>query len=154
MSKPTLVLTFEFRATQQRVFDVMTQADHLNRWYTKNAQVDLQVGGKISNADGDDGKFVKVAVPRELAFTYTHDKLGIETDVDITFAPGGPLGWTRLRIVQKGLDAEKVTPEAYDWMVCRWNWLAENLKRYLEKRSRVDFEVWRKKRQPVYATRD
>lgn len=154
MIKPTLVLTYEFKASPQRVFDVLTQAEHLNRWYTKNAHVDLQVGGKISNADGDQGKFIRVAVPRELVYTYTHEKLGVETEVDITFTSGGPLNWTRVRIVQKGLDAEKVSAEAYEWMNSRWNWMAENLKRYLEKRSQVTYDTWSRKRQPVYATRD
>lgn len=154
MIKPTLVLTYEFKASQQRVFDVLTQADHLNRWFTKDARVDLQVGGKISNADGDTGKFLKVAVPRELVFTYTHEKLGVETEVDISLGSGGSMGWTRMRIVQKGLDPKSVSEEAYDWMASRWNWMADNLKRYIEKRGKVDFDTWRNKRQPVYQPRD
>jgi len=154
MSKPTLVLTYEFKALQQRVFDVWTQPEHLNRWFTTNAQVDLQVGGKLSNADGDKGKFLKVAVPRQLVFTYTHEKIGVDTEVDVTFQPGGPLKWTRMRIVQKGLDPAKVSAEAYQWMTNRWNWMAENLKRYLARQGRMEFGEWTAKQKRVYTTRD
>ena len=151
--KPTLVRTYEFKATQQRVFDVVTQTEHLNRYFTAGAQVDPQVGGKFSNADGDKGKFLKVAVPRHLVFTYTHEKLGLETEVDLTFEASGPLKWTKLRLVQKGLEADKVNADAYAWMTARWNYLATSLARYLVKQSRISFEVYREQSKPVYETR-
>ena len=151
--KPTLVLTYEFKATPQRVFDVVTQSEHLNRFFTSGAQVDLQVGGKFSNADGDAGKFLKVAVPRHLVFSYSHDKLGLDTEVDLTFVASGPLKWTKLRLVQKGLDAEKVGAEAYTWMTARWNYLAAALARYLGKQGRISFDTWRAQSKPVYETR-
>jgi uncharacterized protein YndB with AHSA1/START domain len=151
--KPTLVLTYEFEATPQRVFDVVTQSEHLNRYFTSGAQVDLQVGGKFSNADGDTGKFLKVAVPRHLVFSYGHEKLGLDTEVDLTFLASGPLGWTKLRLVQKGLDALKVSAETYTWMTARWNYLAASLARYLGKQSRISFDLWREHSKPVYETR-
>lgn len=151
--KPTLVLAYEFDGKPQRVFDAFTQPEHLNKWCTSNAQVNLQIGGKMTNADGDNAKFTKVAVPRELVFTYTHPKLEVETEVDITFKEFPILGRTQMRIVQKGLDPKKVSKESYVWMADRWGWMADNLKRYLEKNGRIDFEVWRSKRQPVYGVR-
>jgi uncharacterized protein YndB with AHSA1/START domain len=151
--KPTLVLTYEFKATPQRVFDVVTQSEHLNRYFTSSSQVDLQVGGKFSNDDGDTGKFLKLAVPRHLVFSYNHEKLGVDTEVDLTFVASGPLKWTKLRLVQKGLDADKVSAEAYTWMTARWNYLAAGLARYLSKQGRISFDTWRAQTKPVYETR-
>lgn len=152
--KPTLVLAYEFDAKPQKVFDAFTQPEHLNKWLVAGAQVNLQVGGRMTTSDGDNAKFIKVAVPRELVFTYSHPKLEVETEVDITFKESLVLGRTQMRIVQKGLDAKKVSKESYVWMTDRWSWLAENLKRYLEKASRIEFELWRSKRQPVYRARE
>jgi uncharacterized protein YndB with AHSA1/START domain len=149
VSKPTLVLTFVFSARPQRVFDVFTQPEHLNRWFTTAAQVDLQVGGQFSNGDGEHGTFIKVAVPRQLVFTYSRTGLGVETEVDVSFTPNRPLNRTMVRLVQKGLDPEKVTPEARDWLVQRWNFMGASLKRYLARQSRLSFDKWRSKRRPV-----
>jgi len=153
MIKPTLVLTYVFPARPQRVFDVLTQAEHLNRWFTSGASVDLQVGGKYSNTDGDEGKFLKVAVPRHLVFTYSHSRLPIETEVDMTFVAHGALERTTLRLVQKGLDPKSVPPDAYNWMTERWNYMAAGLGRYLGRQSRVRFESWKASQKPVYGTR-
>ena len=151
--KPTLVLTFEFKAATQRVFDVLTQANHLNRWFTQDARIDLQVGGHFSNGDGDRGKFLKVAVPRNLIFEYSHDKLGVETEVDLTFETSGPLDWTRLRMVQKGLDPKIVSSDAYSWMNDRWNYMAAALAAYVARQSRLTFDQWQKQTKLVYGTR-
>ena len=153
MIKPTLVLTYVLPARPQRVFDILTQAEHLNRWFTSGASVDLQVGGKFANADGDQGKFLKVAVPRHLVFTYGHSRLPVETEVDMTFVASGRLGGTTLRLVQKGLDPKSVPPEAYSWMTERWNYMAAGLGRYIARKSRLPFDTWKAFQKPVYETR-
>ena len=151
--KPTLVLTFAFDARQQRVFDVCTQAEHLQKWLAPDVKIDLQVGGAFSTSDGDKGKFLKVAVPRQLVFSYGHPNLALETEVDVTFSSPGPLAWTEIRIVHKGLDPKQVDVESYAWLNDHWQWLAHNLKRYLDRRGRVVFEQWRARRQPVFQPR-
>jgi len=151
--KPTLVLTFVFQAKRQRVFDVLTQAEHLNRWFTKGAQVDLQVGGQLTTGEGERFKFAKVAVPRQLVSTYSSPRLDVETEVDMTLESPGPLTRTMLRIVQKGLDPEQVSEEAYRWMTDRWNFLGAALKRYLDRQGRISFEAWQQGHSPVYEVR-
>ncbi len=151
--KPTLVLTFVFQAKRQRVFDVLTQAEHLNRWFTKGAQVDLQVGGQLTTGEGERFTFAKVAVPRQLVSTYSSPRLDVETAVDMTLESPGPLTRTMLRIVQKGLDPEQVSEEAYRWMTDRWNFLGAALKRYLDRQGRISFEAWQQGHSPVYEVR-
>ena len=153
MKKPTLVLTYEFPARPQRVFDVLTQAEHLNQWFTSDARIDLQVGGQMTNGDGEQCKFSKVAVPTELIFTYRHPQLEVETEVDMLFEASQPLGGTRLRIVQKGLDPKQVSDAGYRWMNDRWNYMAAALKHYLDRRSRLSQESWRAEHKPVYEAR-
>lgn len=153
MIKPTLVFSFDFAARQQRVFDVLTQPEHLNRWLTSDAEIDLQVGGLWSNGDGEKGKFIKVAVPRQLVFSYTNDQLESETEVDLTFEPSGLQNRTQLRIVQKGLDPKQTPEAAYAWLTERWNYVGLSLKRYLDKDGRLSFDDFRARRSPVYADR-
>jgi uncharacterized protein YndB with AHSA1/START domain len=152
-TKPTLVFTYELHSDPQRVFDVLTQPKHLNKYYTKDVHIDLQVGGKYSNADGEAGKFVKVAVPRQLVFTYTHSRLGFDTEVDIWLEPSRPLGWTRFRLVHKGLDPQKINPETHAWMTARWQFLASALKGYLGRESAQSFANWQTLQKPVYEQR-
>jgi uncharacterized protein YndB with AHSA1/START domain len=153
MSKPTLVFTYDFSAKPQRVFDVFTQPEHLNKWYTQNAKVDLQVGGTVSNGDGEEYSLTKVVVPRQLIFTYHHPKIDVETQVDLTFDPNGQPGGTRLRIVHKGLDPAKVSADASQWVSDRWTFMAVNLKRYLDRRGKLSFEQYLSIRKPVYEQR-
>ena len=154
MVKPTLVLTWVFAAKPQRVFDVFTQAEHLNVWFGRGVQIDLQVGGRFVTDDGDKGKFLKVAVPRQLILAYEHPNLPVETEIDITFAAAGPGNATQVRFVQKGIDPKQVSPEQYQRHVERWNWLAENLKRYLARHACLSFDAWQKRTRLVYGTRD
>ena len=153
MNRPTLVFTYDFSASPQRVFDVFTQPKHLNKWYTQNAKVDLQVGGSMSNGDGESYAFTKVAVPRQLIFTYSHPKIEVETQVDMTFDPNVGLHGTRLRIVHKGLDPKIVPIDASQWLSDRWTFMAVNLKRYLGRQSRLSFEQYLTLRKPVYEQR-
>jgi uncharacterized protein YndB with AHSA1/START domain len=152
-TKPTLVLTYELHADPQRVFDALTQPRHLNKYFTTHATVDLQVGGRYDHGDGESGKFLKVAVPRELVYTSTHSKLGFETEVDIKMVPSFPLGTTRMRIVHKGLDPQKVTPEMFAWLLRRWQFLASALQGYLAGQKPVRFDAWNARQSPVYADR-
>ena len=151
--KPTLVLTYEVHKEPQRVFDVLTQPAHLNRYFTSGATVDLQVGGRWQNADGESGKYLKVAVPRQLVFTYTHSRLGFESEIDLSLKPSHPLDWTMLRLVHKGLDPQKITPEGYAWVQARWKFLAASLQGYLRRESTTSFADWQARQTPVYAQR-
>jgi uncharacterized protein YndB with AHSA1/START domain len=154
MIKPTLVLTWVFPAPPQRVFDVFTQSAHLNAWFGTGVQIDLQVGGKFTSTDGDKARFIKVAVPRHLVFSYTHTELGIDTEIDVTFSPSGPRNETQVRFVHKGLDPKQISPEKYRWLVDRWNWMADNLKRHLGNQRRLEFEAWQNRTRQVSGTRD
>lgn len=150
-TKPTLVLTYEVHADLQRVFDALTQPRHLDRYFTRNATVDLQVGGRFANGDGESGKFLKVAVPRQIVFTYTTAQLGIDTEVDLQMVPSFPLGGTRLRLVHKGLDPKKVNEDTVKGLELRWKYLAFNLAAYLTGEKVQGFEAWKADQSPVYA---
>ena len=154
MIKPTLVLTWVLPAAPQRVFDVFTQPEHLNAWFGTGVEVDLQVGGKLTSSDGDKAKFLKVAVPRQLVFSYTHPELGFDTQIDVTFSASGPRHETQVRFVQKGLDPKQISEEKYRWVSDRWNWMADNLKRHLVKEGRQTFGAWRSRTRQVSGTRD
>ena len=152
-TKPTLVLTYEVHGDLQRVFDALTQPRHLDRYFTSNATVDLQVGGRFGNGDGESGKFLKVAVPRQIVFTYTNSQLGFDTEVDLQLVPSFPLGGIRLRLVHKGLDPKKVNEDTVKWLELRWKYLAASLSAYLSGDKTPRFETWKQELSPVYAER-
>ena len=151
-TKPTLVLTYELHAEPQRVFDALTQPRHLDRYLSTGTSVDLQVGGRMNLGEGVTGKFLKVAVPRQVSFSYTHPRVAIETtEVDIQLAPSFPLGGTRLRLVHKGLDPKQVNAETVEWLELRWKYLVTALAAYLAGDKPAGFEAWKSELSPVYA---
>ncbi|WP_026675187.1 SRPBCC domain-containing protein [Alkalihalobacterium bogoriense] len=45
-SKDSIKRQLVIHASLQKVWDAMTKAEHLNRWYTKHAEIDFRVGGR------------------------------------------------------------------------------------------------------------
>ena len=150
-TKSTLVLTYEVHAEPQRVFDALTQPRHLDKYFTSGASVDLQVGGRMNLGEGESGKFLKVAVPRQVSFSYTHPRIPIETEVDIQLAPSFPLGGTRLRLVHKAHAPKQLNAETVEWLELRWKYFVTALAAHLSGDKPAGFDAWKADLSPVYA---
>src|SRR5215469_10901233 len=52
------------------IFKALTAPKHLNRWFTSGAKVDLRLGGRYSNKDGDKGRFLDIVPNNRLRFSW------------------------------------------------------------------------------------
>jgi uncharacterized protein YndB with AHSA1/START domain len=97
-------------APVDRVWDVITQAEHIGQWFgDAGAQIDLRPGGRFTCTWSEHGTVIAVVerVDRPRAFAYRWARpLGAEvkpdnsTLVEFTLVPDGQ--GTRLRVVESG----------------------------------------------------
>lgn len=107
-------------APPQRVWDVVTQAEHLGTWFAdSSAEIDLRPGGELTLTWREHGvahgRVETVEPPHTFAFRWALDhgsrvEQGNSTVVVFTLAPEGD--GTRLRVVESGfadlaVDAER-----------------------------------------------
>jgi uncharacterized protein YndB with AHSA1/START domain len=93
------------RTTARKAFDAMATPAGQSTWFTSRATIDLRVGGRYENADGDSGEFLKVERPKRLRFTWGNRRHAPGSVVDYVVTP---LEDGRVRI---GLTHSKLTRE-------------------------------------------
>lgn len=126
------------QASPTEAFAAFTQANHLNRWFTTKARVNLKVGGKYSNADRDRGTYLAVKPPRMVRFTWDNEKHCPDTTVEVTFTPP-----SRGKVAVRVQHAKIGTKKDREDMKEGWSWALDSLKSYLEKGKPVTFEAWK-----------
>lgn len=104
-------------APQDRVWAVLTEADHVAQWFGDSAEVDLRPGGKMVFGWKEHGNHhalvERVEPPGFLSYRWARAAgaepvAGHSTLVEFTLTPDGPR--TRLRVVETGftsLDASE-----------------------------------------------
>lgn len=136
-----VTVTRTIRATPEQAFAAFADAKLLSTWFTTKAKVDLRVGGRYSNADGDRGVFKAIEPYERLAFTWDNAKHSPGTLVEVTFAPkpGG-------RVVV-GLGHSKLaTKREWEDLKAGWSWALDSLKSWLETGRPIRHEDWVAKR--------
>jgi uncharacterized protein YndB with AHSA1/START domain len=98
-------------APLERVWAVLTEAEHVRRWFGDSAQLDLRAGGKASfgwsEYDATHAAVIeRVEPPRFLSYRWARPAgepvtPGNSTLVEFTLRAAGP-GSTRLRVVETG----------------------------------------------------
>ena len=113
-----LIITRDYRASPERVFDALTVAESLSQWFgpasvtARHLSVDPKPGGayqlEMHHDDGSvyplSGSFVEVSRPRRLVMTWiwgVGDYAGIETLVSFNLEPLGE--GTRLTLTHEEL---------------------------------------------------
>jgi uncharacterized protein YndB with AHSA1/START domain len=122
-------------------WESFTNEKLLSTWFTTKARVDLKVGGRYSNADGDQGEFRRIDPQKLLRFTWDNAGHCPGTMVEVTFDPKGK-GKSVVRLTHSKLDSARAREEMKEG----WAWAMDNLKRFLEKAEVQTFEAWRKQR--------
>jgi uncharacterized protein YndB with AHSA1/START domain len=99
-------------APQDRVWAVLTEADHVARWFGDSAEVDLRPGGKMIFGWKEHGnhhaRVEKVEPPGFFSYRWarpvgTEPAPGNSTLVEFTLIPEGSA--TRLRVVETGFSS-------------------------------------------------
>jgi len=125
-----------------RTFNALTRPRQLNVWFTRDAKVNLRVGGSYSNRDGDKGRFLDIVPNERLRFTWDNPSYGTNSIVEILLKR--IKGRTVLTLIHSGFKQRKDFEE-YASKTSGWNWALENLKSHLEHRRVTDFGEWLKK---------
>jgi uncharacterized protein YndB with AHSA1/START domain len=135
-------------APVERVWSVLTEAEHIGGWFTDaGAEIDLRPGGALVMRWQEYGmtraRVEAVEPPRRFAYRWTahHAQEGAEpaegnsTLVEFTLAPEGD--GTRLRVVETGfasLDtSEDKVKSNYDDNVGGWQQMVEKAREYAER---------------------
>jgi uncharacterized protein YndB with AHSA1/START domain len=127
------------RVTPSKVFGSLTKPSMLNRWFTEEAKVDLRVGGRYTNADHDQGKFLEIIPNRRLRFTWDNPDHAAGSLVEILLTPRSKE--TLVTLTHSGF-RKKSDLEHYGSNTSGWDWALENLRSHLEGRSTVQYEKW------------
>jgi uncharacterized protein YndB with AHSA1/START domain len=131
-------------ASRERVWDVLTQARHVECWFGASAEIDLRPGGQASFGWQEQGVFQavveRVEPPAVFSYRWARDtgiqpELGTPTLVEFTLTEV-PVG-TLLRVVETGFASLMASPaeQARAVRANRQGWIDElaQLKEYAER---------------------
>jgi uncharacterized protein YndB with AHSA1/START domain len=123
----------------EQAYDAFTMPKLLSKWFTKEDQADLQVGGWYSNSDKDKGTFLVLDHPRHVRFTWDNEEHCPGTLVDITFTS------IDSKNVEASLEHSAIKDQVgYDDMIHGWSWTLDSFKSYLETGKPIGYDEWLK----------
>ncbi len=138
---------FEFSVTRtiaaplERVWAAWTVAAEWDRWFSSESDLDLRVGGRYSNADGDSGEFKTVAAMRRIRFTWEQARHQPGSVVEVLFA-AKPDGRSEVVVSHTRLSGQDEVADLREG----WSWAMDSLKSYLEIGKPVRWEDWKASR--------
>jgi len=138
----TVIKEIVISRTPNSIFRALTEPGQPNEWFTQDAKVNLRVGGKYSNQDGDRGRFLDIVSNERLRFTWDNPSYGTGSIVDILLKR--VRRQTVVTLIHSGFKKRKDFEE-YASKTSGWNWALENLKAHIEHKRVVDFGEWLKK---------
>jgi len=129
-------------APVERVWEVITEVEHIGAWFGDSAEVDLRPGGTMTLGWNEHGSFAarveQVDAPRLFAFRWARPageelRAGNSTLVEFSLAAEGDQ--TRLRVVESGfpsLDGDEAEKAKYaQGNTEGWQAELEDLRRYV-----------------------
>jgi len=129
-------------APVERVWAIVTRAEHLAAWFSETAEVDLRPGGALTLGWKEHGTYActveRVEPPTTFAWRgpIAPDRPGDTTLVEFTLAPEG--AGTRLTVVETGFAALGMSEAEQDHHrednVDGWKIKTEELRAYAERR--------------------
>jgi uncharacterized protein YndB with AHSA1/START domain len=119
----------------EQVWEAWTDPHQLANWFTEHAEIDLRVGGRYRNSDGDEGEYLEVLPPRRLRFTWEQPD----------YAPGGVVA-VELAPADEGtiihVEHANVACDDAEDLEIGWNWSLDSLVSFLESGIGISFEQW------------
>ena len=125
-----------------RVFKALTTPGELDKWFTNGARVNLRVGGKYSNKDGDRGRFLEVVPNKRLRFSWDNPNWAPGSIVEVLLKRMQDR--TVVTLIHSGFEKEKENRH-YASRESGWDWALANLKAHIEDRRTTGYEDWLKK---------
>ena len=112
MSTDRIEREIQIQAPRQQVWQVLTEAEHISRWFGDSAEVDLRPGGKMvftwSECQSHHAQVERVEPPAFFSYRWARragevPAEGNSTLVEFTLTEAGSA--TMLRVVESGFDA-------------------------------------------------
>jgi len=121
-----ICVTKTIAAPVGEVFDAFGQAAPLKAWLGTGATASFTEGGGFSNADGNTGRYIKLARPKKLRFSWDEGDPKLVSTVEVTLTPKGD----KCGLV---LNHERIPSRPLaDGLRAAWGGAIERLKRHLE----------------------
>jgi uncharacterized protein YndB with AHSA1/START domain len=141
--------TLTIHAPAEAVWDALTRAEEITRWFAPEARAEQGLGGKvwISWGPGMEGETVISAwepgkhLRQDWPPNESADEKRKAMRLTVDYFLEGKSGETVLRFVHAGFGADADWDEEYDSHVRGWAIFLANLKHYLERRRGVDCAV-------------
>ena len=135
-------MTVEIEAPGEAVWEAISNAEGLMRWFPPHAEVEPGVGGSvtISWGEGAEGTAPITVWEEGKRLQWVEGPPGaVQPAVDFVIESTAG-GKTVLRLVHSGFDAGADWDEYYDAVTAGWTYFLWNLQVYLEKRK-IDIEM-------------
>jgi len=139
MNTLSLKLQKTIEAQVSDVYNAFASASQLSKWFTSSAKADLRVGGRYSNDDLDEGKFLEIVKNRKLKFTWDNKTHCPGTVVTVYFNRVSK-SMTMVRLIHSGLESKKHV----EGMKIGWMWALYNVKLFLETGKTIGHDEWLK----------
>lgn len=133
----TVIKEISISQPPARIFNALTAPRQLDKWFTTGAKVNLRVGGRYSNHEGDKGKFLEIVPGRRLRYTWDNPSWAPRSVVEILLKR--IKGKTVLTLIHSGIRKESEVRH-YASKESGWNWALSNLKAFVEGRKMIGYE--------------
>ena len=123
-------------ASPETAFNAFADGAIWSRWFSAKSEVDLRVGGRFSNEDGDTGKYIEIVPERLLRFSWDGSFQG--SCIELQFSPrAADACEVSLRHYQLATQADA------DKMRSCWRWTLDNLASFLETGKPMSMSEWK-----------
>ena len=132
--------TIHVQAAPQQVFEALTNADRLQRWFVSRAETDPRPGGSFQFAwefadaaqnGKQQGRFVELVPGQKVSYTWEARPAPAELTT-VTFSVAPEAGGSRVSLAHTGFGTGEAGQKARDYHAGPWDFYLSNLKAYLE----------------------
>lgn len=140
MSREVVKETF-IKATTDEVWEALTTASELTRWFPIDARVEPGLGGSIwiSWGEGASGEAPITAWEPGRRFGWTEHRGAVKLAVDFYIEPGD--GGSIVRLVQSGFGDGREWDDEFHMVTGGWAYFTAHLKWYLEQHPGIPRDV-------------
>lgn len=125
-------------APLERAWRAWTEPAEMDRWFSSSTAIDLRVGGRYSNGDGDGGAFKTIVPMRRLRFTWEQPKHEPGSEVEVMFEATAD-GRSKVVLSHSRLANAGEVEDLREG----WSWAMDSLRSYLETGSPIRWEDWK-----------
>jgi len=132
----TTTVVKDFIQTHAQIWSMFTDPKKLDSWFSGNTTIDLEVGGRYKNEDGDNWLIAKIVSGKSIDWDW--ENKGCYTGSHLRFEVTALHSGGRLTITQTNLSNEAEVQSQTEG----WTWALHSLESYLNTGKRVRYSDW------------